>query len=565
MQKRWLKDFEFNINPATWNTAQDLLQAGGVRNLREVERHFWVALVEDGDGTFETEMMITPHKIKAFTCECFTEGRRLMCPHVAASLFKVRQFLEHRAKEKNSRAEARQSTEISRLTVQNALENTTYETLLEFVKEYARRDRDFSLALKTWFAGSVTDTENPYALVLDSLIPKSLQNKQFREPDFRRMRHMLDDLETQYQQAVALHNFRTAYLISSSILQKLLPLFQKTDENRREILVFYSRQALDHLAALQTAPLSPELRESIWELLFDLGIKGRYPKELIREAIRALSDTLSDKARYEKISAQFDQSPFPTPDFTLHLFLATLSRRRLPKAVVKVLDDYIEHPGLIREAILQLYYLQEWGAVTELIEHFMGLKIYSGAQRRELEDILFHIAEKTNDGKRQARILKDRFIQTGHFDFFARFKTVASGNWPAALGELLTELREKNDLKNIAAVLATEGEKLVLANLLETSGDMALLQRYEDLFLPEDKAFVRQRYIELLTEYLREHFGRQASSQVRLQLSGLLNKGQTALVAEIIRELNSRFEDRQSLPEELAELFPKSKRKSFTL
>ncbi|MCB0577433.1 MAG: hypothetical protein KDC61_22930, partial [Saprospiraceae bacterium] len=103
MQKLWLKNFEHHISGTTWSTADDLVQAGSVKALREVEKHFWVALVEDEEGgPYEVEVMITPHKIKAFTCECWSAGRRLMCAHIAAALLKLRQFLEQKTEENKS-------------------------------------------------------------------------------------------------------------------------------------------------------------------------------------------------------------------------------------------------------------------------------------------------------------------------------------------------------------------------------------------------------------------------------------------------------------------------------
>jgi hypothetical protein len=564
MQKRWLKDFEFNINPATWNAAQDILQAGKVKNLREVERHFWVALVEDEEASYETEIMITPHKIKAFTCECFTEGRRLMCAHVAASLFKVRQFLEQRAEAKSQQAAQKQTHELSRLTVQTALENSTFESLLEFVREYARRDRDFSLALKTWFAGSITDSVNPYALVLESVIPKSLQSKQFREPDYRRLRHTIDDLNTQYQQALGHQNYRTAFLISSAILQKTLPLLQKNEENKREQFVFFGRQALQHLTALQPEALSPELRLLIRELLFDLGMQNLYPAEMLRESVQAVSETISDEAEFARVRDQYNLAAHPAPAFLLQLYLVSLAKRKFPEAVVRVLSDYSTQPAIIRDAILQLYYLSYWEAVVPCIEAFIAQKVFSNAHRRELEDLLFLIAEKTGDVGRQTRILRERFLTTGQFDYFTRLKAAASAHWPDEKATLIGELQQKNDLKNLAAVLAAEGERTALATLLAETSDIYFLQRYEDLFLTDNKNFIRDRYIDLLTEYLREHFGRQASTQVKQHLTNLIQKGEPTLVGEIIRQLTARYEERHTLPEELAEMFPKTKRKAMT-
>ena len=139
---------------------------------------------------------------------------------------------------------------------------------------------------------------------------------------------------------------------------------------------------------------------------------------------------------------------------------------------------------------------------------------------------------------------------------------------PHALAVREQKLREARCLlqggpKEEPVVLAAEGEKEELAQLLEKQNDIQQFQLYENLFLPEDREFVRNRYIGLLSGYLSQHFGRQASAFARQHLSGLLQKGEQELVIGIIRDLVARFADRPTLPEELAELFPKSKRKAI--
>jgi len=564
MQKKWLKDFEFHINPGTWSSAQDLLYAGRVKNLREVERHFWLARVETDEGDFETEMMITPQKIKAFTCECFTEGRQLICVHVAASLVKVRQFLEQRAEERKLQQIPVVSSELNRLTVQTALENATPEALETFVRAYARRDRDFALALKTWFAGSITASENPYALVLGSVFPKNGHAKSLREPDFRRIRKTLEELETQLLSAEAQQNHRGRYQLATAVLDHLLPLLPKLHENRQEQLLPFAATALKQLIALDTAAVSPELRAMLWDTIFELGTKDLIQGALLRDSIRFLSTRAEQAPHFDQIRQLFDEMPFPAKPFPLHLFLVALVRKKMPTAVVRVLDDYVAHPKLIREAILQLYYLEHWDAVTILIEHFLPQRIFSGGQKREVEDILYFIAVQTGDWTQQNRILQERFVLTGQFEYFNQLKTNTADQWPFALELLLTELHLKNDQKTIAAVLAAEGDRVSLAALLENLDDWNALQRYEDLFLPEDKIFVQERYSKLLIEYLREHFGKQASGFVRDRLAPLAAKGQQVLVKEIISTLCTQFEERTTLAEELMELFPQSKRKDFS-
>jgi hypothetical protein len=563
VQKLWLKDFEFHINPATWSAAQTLVQNGQVKSLREVEKHFWVALVDAGeDGVFETEMMLTPNKIRAFTCECWTEGRRLMCPHVAAGLLKVRLFLEQRAEERRALASVRQPSESSRLTVQSALDSASHENLVEFVRNYARRDRDFALALKTWFAAGIAGTDNPFLLVLDAVVPRPT-GKAPREADLRRLRKTLDDLMVQLESATAERNYRTIYQIASAILTKLHPLLARLDDPRRAALLAFAETALHRLTRLPSAGPPPELRETIWTLLLEAGAKGQLPPESERETVHYLSAAAGEDDKFERLNELFDRTPYPAPPFVLHLFLAALGRRQRPEAAVRVLEDYRERPAAIKDALVHLYYQRQWEAATAIAGRFLPEPLFNSAQRREIEDLLLLIAEKTADRPRQVDLLRRRFVQTGQAEVYQRLQAAAGEEWPAESARLIDDLRAQGDTARLAAVLAAEGRTAELAALLREGESFAQVQLYEDIFLAEDSAFVRERYSTALTEYLREHFGRQASAYVRDRLAGLLAKGQNQLVLDIMRELTARFEDRHTLPEELAELLPKSQRKAL--
>jgi hypothetical protein len=558
-QKLWLKDFEHHISAQTWNAADVLLQAGAVKNLREVEKHFWVALVTADEGQYETEMIISPHKIKAFTCECFGEGRRLICPHIAASLLRLRQFLDQRAEERRLKAEQTAHKERSRLTVQDALENATPDAITEFVLEYARRDRDFSLALKTWFAGLVTATENPYLLVLDSVIPNG---KIFREPEFRRLRKTLDDMTMQADSAFNLHHFQTSYQVNAAIVQKLGPFLPKAGENRYSALLQYYQSSLQHLINLQKdTNIAQELRDAVWELLFEQGRAGLTPPECEREMIRYLSGTARESSRFERFNRLFDETLAPAPAFILHLFVAALAERGAASAVVRVLEDYGAQPEKAKNAILSLYYLNYWEAVTLAGEAFVKKDGLPPAWHRELEDIMLFIAEQKGDIKRQQFLLRQRFLLSGSFDLYEKLKKLSGPGWPAIRQELAKTLQAKGERYKLAAMLALDKDLTSLAQLLSEEADIRQFQRFEALFIPEERDFVRDRYVALLGDYLGEHFGQPAAAYVRQHLATLLQKGEPELVREIIQFITARYPDRPSLPEELAELFPKTKRR----
>jgi len=561
IQKLSLRDFEHNISPATWYAADDLVQAGRVKNLREIERHFWVALVETDEGNYESEVMITPHKIKAYACECFTEGRRLMCPHIAATLIKIRQFYDQREETRRIKAEQKPANELTRFTVQTALDNATPEALADFVRDFARRDRDFALALKTRFAVHVTEAENPYALVLDSVLPKPSAKIKISEPDFRRLRKALDGLEEQLALAQGMLDYRSMFQISSTIFVKINPLHAKAEGNRRSALLYFCQKSFEALNHINTAAPSPELRESVWETLFNFGTKSTFPPELERDGLRFLAESAKDEAKFGKLREMFDHTPYPAPAFVLQLFLAALSVRNMPQAAVRVLEDYLEKPDMVKAAFLQLYYLHHWEAATLVGEHFLAKNIFPVGQSRELENVLLFIAEQSGDQLRQTILLRQRFLLSGSSDVFEKLKIAAAERWPVERDQLLAELSAKGDVPKMAALLSSEGDLEKLAELIENQGDLNLMQRYESEFLSEKKDFVQGRYTAFLSLYLEEHFGAPAAQQVRLRLSELLQKGEEEMVVKIIRELNARFPERISLPGELAELFPRSKRK----
>jgi hypothetical protein len=72
--------------------------------------------------------------------------------------------------------------------------------------------------------------------------------------------------------------------------------------------------------------------------------------------------------------------------------------------------------------------------------------------------------------------------------------------------------------------------------------------------------FLYDRYKAVLTAYLQDHFGKPAALYARHTLDALLKNGKHALASRIVRDLTDSFPDRPSLPEELAELFPGSKK-----
>ncbi len=566
MQKLWLKNFEFQINPATWNTGQDLVQAGGVRALQEVEKHFWVMSVQDGSLTFEVEIMITPHKIKAFTCECWAEGRRLMCAHVAAGLLKIRQFLEQQSESRQVNSVSKKEEHSNRLNVQTVLNNTEPEDLLDFVRNYARRDRDFALALKTSFAGKLTGIDNPFLLVIDAALPRHAGARPLREPELRRLRKVLDDLNQQMTTAVEHADANTIFQLATAVLQKTKPVLVQLEEAKNHRLGPYLQTAVEQLLKLPSELLSPELQEKRRDFLFEYIQSDKQGIAVSEPAILDfLGQAATDDRFFEQIRDLFDRTPYPAPPAILHLFLIALAQRKLPEAIIRVLQDYTERPNQVKAALEMLYQLKRWEAILLAGAHYLDQPIFNSWQQREVEDWLLEAAEKSGDKTRLKAFLRRRYSNQGAEEIYSRLKNLAGASWPKESKQLLGVLKKAGNPNALANFLAAEKDLDGLVKLLQEQGKLSLLKQYEEAFLPERAAFIRDFYLEKLAAYLSEHFGRQATEQVFLELKGLAQKGQTGLVKEIVTALAIRFPDRQTLAEDLAGLFPKAKRSGSLL
>jgi hypothetical protein len=552
VKKYWLKDFEVHISSSVLAQAQAVVQAGQVTNLREIERHFWVALVEDREERYETEVMLTPHKIKAYACECRTEpGTRLMCFHTAATLLKLRQFLAQKLLDRQTRAQqlAAAQAEKARLTVQTVLNVATPEALVDFIRQYARQDRDFALSLKTHFVGLVEGVANPYAQVIDGALPKT--GGVIREQDFRRLRSTLDGLKGQLETAVVQQQHRIVLLLSTTILDKTGPLCERLDEPRRSVLVDFCEHAFNVLAQLHTQALAPELQEELWPGLLKLAAKAAFPVSIWREAAQLLARNAVGSARFDQLYALYDQALSPPPVFTLYLLLSAYAQRGLPEAVVRLLADYETQPQLLKEAILHLYYSDYWAAALAAAEHFLLQNRFHAGQRRELEEIIGLAAEKSGDQARYWQYLQKRFIQSGDTEWLRRLKTAVGGQWPRTYAELHVALTAANRRDLLPAVAALADDQDALEALLAES-ELALLEQYQSQLRPQ---FAYKRYLTLLSQHLQEHFGKPGSAYVRGALERLLAKGETALAKELVQALTQRFPERSTLPEELEEIF----------
>ena len=161
-----LQKLESHIDEGALIEGESLLEAGAANGLFELEKHLWLATV---DG-HEVELKVSPSKVLGGTCECERFAEEGMCEHLAALMMAVRR--KQQAHKQKREQEKKESQGPRKLTTGIVLDNVNLEELAEFVRDYAKANRNFAIALKARFASIVTEIggNEKYMQLLESTI-----------------------------------------------------------------------------------------------------------------------------------------------------------------------------------------------------------------------------------------------------------------------------------------------------------------------------------------------------------------------------------------------------------
>ena len=149
--------------------AEQYLEQGAISPLKEVEKNLWSANVAAG-ADYEVEVQLRGEKVIAYSCDCEQYGPKSVCAHLTAVFLQLRPLIRQRKEQKKEQKVALNSPK--RLTTNIILQQVNPEDLKEFVRSFARTNRQFALALKARFASLVSeiDREEKYDQLLATAI-----------------------------------------------------------------------------------------------------------------------------------------------------------------------------------------------------------------------------------------------------------------------------------------------------------------------------------------------------------------------------------------------------------
>ncbi len=556
-----LQYLESHFDDESLLTGEQLAEAGQVYSLRQIERHLWIANVQDGPASYETEVKISPTKVIAATCECEHFQQHRQCGHLAATLLALRKQLSSPVLPLPSAPLAEESPR--RLTVNALLEQVSHQDLVAFVKQYAKLNRNFALALKARFAPEISsiDSREKYLQLLESTITAVRRpDRTIPQRGANSLYKILSEILARIEEMMAQGFLSEAVAMAQTIIEKITPLLRKLQALEEDIRG--QVQAAFEVLSDATASAPPDLRESIWNYSLRECRKliyrnTQFDQQFFRLLIGMVQSDHEATQLLDLIEEQISRYFYENRELAKMLLTKLALLEKLGKTNEAQLLAYenIAHQDFL------LLTLRHWLQKGNLSQAKTLAKVaLERADAPEiiarLEEKLLKIAQMEHDDAAVVELSCRRLLQTFDFNYYKILK--ASNAWRSVdqLPVLLCKLKDlpptPAQMRLLADIYHEEAMYAELLAHLQQARSLELAAAYGHLLLAHDRTATYRLYNDLFAHYLTTHVGRKPSEKIRAILHQLYEMDAEDIAETLVENLRANFPERHTLMEALA-------------
>ncbi len=556
-----LQHIENHLDEESLLHGEQLLQDGKVMHLHEAEKHLWLAQVED-ERTLEVEVKISPSKVTAASCECDRFLREKKCGHIAATLLQLRQEINKKPKPIRPQPTNMEDAP-RRLTTGVVLEQISHSDLVAFVKQFAKTNRNFAIALKTRFAPDVTDMDSKekYLQLLDTTISAARRpDRTFNHRGSNSIYKILLEIEQQMEDAILQRHLAEAVVMAQSIIEKITPLLRKVqslqDELRQQI-----RSAFDILRQVLALLPPPGLRESIWEYGVTEGAKLIYRSSQVDQYFFKLLLPMAEEPvkaeqllelQEEQITRYYFEKRPLAPALLQKLTL--LEKLGKTEEIQQFINRYLATEEILYYAVRQAMQQNDFRRAKLLANSALENGV-SKSIAAEMEEVLLQVAAEEGDMDSLRTFAERRLMATLNVFYYQMLKKAIVTNWNIEHQRLLVNIRQlpysTGKQRLIAAIYKEEEQYNDLSEHLQHVKSLDLTREFGYTLLDYDKELAYKLYHIVFHHYLKNHIGRKPSEKIRAIIRQLYELNAEALAERLIENLRTEFPERHSLMEEL--------------
>jgi len=557
-----IKDLEFHVADHLLERAEQLIEAQAIRQFQEIERHLWVALIEDTE-TFEVEVQITPTKLKAYTCDCVREKASDLCQHVVAILILLRQKAKVKQAEIKKKKAPKTKTP-NRITTTTILDLVKPNELKAFIKKYASQDRTFTLMLKAQFAHIVPGNEEKEHIskVLENTI-KGVKRpgKPITMSGIKLVQRVVNTIYQQSEEAQYKKHYSDVFESQTAIIAQVVALCGSLKDD--VVLPKLIAQSFQSLQKLVNSNIAPQLENEIWEFLVVESMRPAYYLNDVWSDLLALmlqmSKTSERQERFISILDELEKERFAKKKAVvrsglLNTRMSVLNLQGNQAALDFFLKHNMNEKEILRSTIKLSADKKDWKKVKQLAAYGLSKNVVA-ADDFSLHEYLLESAIQLREKKEVIKQALVCFRKDYDFKYIELIKSHAGKKWLKIRDQLLEDLKAKKfniETRNcIAKIFAEEKLDRELFAFIEKSMSLDLLKMYYDTLQNSYKDALPVLYKKLIYNYLNNYLGRHAAVKVRQSIEHLLMQDQQQLAVSLVSDIRLNYKERHALLEEL--------------
>ncbi len=474
---------------------EKLFDQGAVLEVVEVERSLWSVMIKD-NGILEVEIQNPNTKRQKSTCECDTFEKEKSCPHIATSLLYLRKKESERAQKRKETAKRKQS-----FNLKTILENIDADDMIKFVKTYAQSDRMFGVMLKASFARKVdlNDNSQKYESILTSLIkPISTERNASNTSDIRIALKVIEEFNSQLEDAISLNQLEEAFLIVESCLPKLHYLYSnygKRSEKVTDLLVKFH----GHIDTLYENQMAPALLRRLDDLVANLFQKSYYNHLDFLVNIFHIAEKHDRHEVIEKLKSVIQDTALgKVKQINYVVFTALLIQNGFYDKI-QTSDD------TIIAAIQYLIKMNRGDKAIEYMERFRA----TNAKNRKLEYTMASTYRSLGHIKKFQELGAELYVSNDDIRYYRMLKentTVKS--WAPIKKMILDNIENLNPNSSfIARFYEQEDMTDDLIKLLEEESDLRHIMKYDYSLYKTNFIDIERIYLKAIKNYLDTHAG----------------------------------------------------------
>ncbi|WP_345263411.1 SWIM zinc finger family protein [Nibrella viscosa] len=310
-----LANFDQQLAAALLKKGQDYYKKGAVRELEQNDKGVWQAFV-DGTESYEVEVELNGQTITAHRCDCPVADP--VCKHQVAVFYALRG--EGSSSETTSEApkkRGRKPTKSHTLAAEKApkkpkdpfeeiLSKLTDAELREFIRQYARKNKDIKANLTLRFADRLEGTGKAY---YQKLLKEAARMHSDRHGfiDYRNARQYARHVDALLERATTLlgdQNYTGVYEIAQAVLEEVAKAIGQMDDSDGGAGGALE-QALMLIEQVYRQSDSQELKNLVFDYLMKESQEDRYEGpgfgDVILDRLAVLCEYPDQEAAYEQL------------------------------------------------------------------------------------------------------------------------------------------------------------------------------------------------------------------------------------------------------------------------